>query len=783
MRNSTQIFNRKILIKPFLLTLMILSISLKSLIAQVTHTVISYSNPVVVNFTERAKYELAHPVLPVKRFIEQGEDRENFKIRPKPVIPNSKVSNFETQKSNNTPTVSSPSPILNYNGILDNSTVIPPDINGAVGPAFVMETTNQQFAIYNKSGVFQSNVTITTLFQPSGGRNYYDPHIIYDPNNQRFVISIDGTVANGDGGFFLAVSQTNNPTGNWYIYSIDALGNAVDLLDYDQVGFNKNWIVMTGNDFIHTGGNAAKIYVFNRANLYAGNAGTVTAFTDNTVDLLSPASTYDAAQTIEYLASDWNGNSGGKGYIRVSKITGAVGTPAYSTGSNVGVNQPWSQTEINARQLGNANLIESGDTRIHSCILRNGLLWITHTVFLPASAPTYSGVDWWQLDPTTLGVRQFDRIADAGGTNFYYYPSLDVNTTNDMLIGYSASSANAYVGAQYALHLSSDASSTIETPLQFVNGVAGYYKTYAGTRNRWGDYSGTFFNPSDNSFYTFQEWANNGNQWGTRIAQVPAVYISGPLYFCTSGIYTVTNLPTGATVNWTISPASGVATLTQSNNQATLTKFAVGSVTITANITYHPGVTGQLSLSVACGFAPVKDSSVATSSCSGTYQTWGEYAVPVSHATSWQWTKDYVPPGSDIFIYNPSSSSTFVDVSGGGTIKLTYTDVCGNVKIDGATIYSSCHSPGASSFNVTPNPAANAVTIQTAVQIPLNGNNKNLIYQIKITDGFGNNRKLLSYKSGITSATIPVADLKPGIYLVSIFNGNTWISKSLIIQR
>ena len=114
--------------------------------------------------------------------------------------------------------------------------------------------------------------------------------------------------------------------------------------------------------------------------------------------------------------------------------------------------------------------------------------------------------------------------------------------------------------------------------------------------------------------------------------------------------------------------------------------YQLGSVTLTATIISNCGNTSiTLNKNIAVGFAPVKDSSVATTSCNGTYQTWMEYAVPVANATQWHWTKTVTPP-NDIYIASPNSSSTAVDVSGGGTITLTYTDVCGNVKTDGATI-------------------------------------------------------------------------------------------------
>lgn len=56
--------------------------------------------------------------------------------------------------------------------------------------------------------------------------------------------------------------------------------------------------------------------------------------------------------------------------------------------------------------------------------------------------------------------------------------------------------------------------------------------------------------------------------------------IQGSSQFCTTATYEVPNLPAGAGVIWTISPTSGVASLTTSGNIATLTKIGNGRVNI-----------------------------------------------------------------------------------------------------------------------------------------------------------------------------------------------------------
>src|SRR6478736_6124258 len=110
------------------------------------------------------------------------------------------------------------------------------------------------------------------------------------------------------------------------------------------------------------------IYVMNRAALYSGTLGTVSVFTDANVFSLAPAQTMDASQTTEYLVEDWNGNSGGYGYVRIGKITGTPSAPVYSSGTTLGVNQPWSENSVGAPQTGGAQKLESGDTRIGNAV-------------------------------------------------------------------------------------------------------------------------------------------------------------------------------------------------------------------------------------------------------------------------------------------------------------------------------------------------------------------------------------------------------------------------------
>ena len=92
-----------------------------------------------------------------------------------------------------------------------------------------------------------------------------------------------------------------------------------------------------------------------------------------------------------------------------------------------------------------------------------------------------------------------------------------------------------------------------------------------------------------------------------------ATIISGPASFCSSAIYTLDNLPAGATINsWTASPTNAV-TFSGSGNSRTVTK--VGG--------FHGSITLTVTLGAACGDVDIIRTVqvIDMSSISGTYNS------------------------------------------------------------------------------------------------------------------------------------------------------------------
>jgi hypothetical protein len=113
-------------------------------------------------------------------------------------------------------------------------------------------------------------------------------------------------------------------------------------------------------------------------------------------------------------------------------------------------------------------------------------------------------------------VESQGRISDP--TRWFYYPSIAVNKDNVAAIGFSGSSPAEYVGGYYTIIQPS--SGAAEPVALLKAGEAPYYKIFDGEDNRWGDFSATVVDPTDDtSFWTLQEYAafpvSGISQWGT----------------------------------------------------------------------------------------------------------------------------------------------------------------------------------------------------------------------------------------------------------------------------
>ncbi len=648
-----------------------------------------------VNFTTLANYLLAHPEPVV---IHEQDDDDDGIIVPhvRPVSDSTLIRRRISSSPVHTsylPVTSlpvSPGPTDTFEAFLDNISSIPPDTHGGVDSNYCVTAVNPQVTIQSRTGGAVSSVSLNAFFSSVnsvGGT--FDPRVHYDPYSHRWIlVCVSG--ANNPGtdttSILIGVTQTSNPTGSWYLYRVRAYTAHTYWLDYPDVGFNGKWITVTGNLFQNSPGGGyagAKVFAFNKASLLAGTGASYTAFIPSTSDFtICPSINYDANNPNMWGVESWNGTVGGGGVMNLWKLTGAVGSESFTHIAYPASPNNW-DWECNlysgtsggdfAPQAGTSNKIQTNDDRVTQMIFMNGKLWFAHNVFLPYTGttnPTRCSVQWWQID--TAGTpSQVGLIDDNTGANFYFFPSVAVNTNNDALIGFSTSSSSRYPSAAYALRVHSDATDSIRPYDVFRHGLAKYYKTYSGSKNRWGDYSSTCLDPINMvDFWTIQEASSTPgsgyDRWDTWWAHVlkpcstPAG-ITGTLTVCVSATTTLADATSSGI--WT-STSTSVATIGSSSGVVTgvsggtsVITYSTGSgCNATATVTVNP----LASPGTISGSPTVCVGATTTLSASGTGGgTWSSTNTTVGTV---------------------STSGVVAGISGGTTtISYTVTNGCGAV--------------------------------------------------------------------------------------------------------
>ena len=484
----------------------------------------------VVNFSDLARREALHPnKLPVQKVEAPERDA------PPKVLPADAVIKLETNisKPNATGAVGPPRQLTaelanSFLAEADNGTVIPPDTQGTAGPNHLVVTLNSNIVVQDRSGNNLKTVSLDNFWAPTNNSRTTDPRVVYDPFNDRWIISTSGDYLLSTSGVLVGVSQTGDPTGNWNLYKVAVDSTGLHFCDFPTLGFNKTWVVVMCNVFANASNSnsfAGSIYVFDKFDLYNHGTGAHTVFDTGGDSNVTPAITYDNSVATEYLVEEYNGNQSGMGLLRLWGINGSAGSPTLSPSiAFPATTLTWAENGTNnfGPQLGNATGVDTGDARIGNVIYRNGTLWTTHPVFLPSTSPNRSAVQWWQID-TSGNVLQRGLIDNPDGSYFRSYPSIAVNQYNDAVIGYARYSPNEYVGGFYSFRAGTDPPSVLQGEAALKTGEAPYLRTGGSSGlNRWGDYSNTSVDPTDDtSFWTIQEYAASpSSTWGTWWGQV-----------------------------------------------------------------------------------------------------------------------------------------------------------------------------------------------------------------------------------------------------------------------
>lgn len=396
----------------------------------------------------------------------------------------------------------------------------PSDAQIAAGPNHIVVLANADARILNKvTGAVISQMTLAAFFQWSGF--VFDPRIMYDPYGGHWVaLALQNAnsgcaAASVDSKFRVLISNNSDPTQGWFYYEFDVDGANQTWMDFAKLGFNRDWICVSGN--VRCGSNPTGLYVLPRT--ASESAGSITYHYWNSIELGNPAFTYDMSLDRLYIVRTGNSNNGGTGYCDSWYIDA---TPNLNTGFSYGTS-PWqafaNSTNAYPKQSGGpafSAVNTFGHAIFNNAVYRNGLLWFTHAIFLPATGTTNRvSTQWWSVNPANGAISQVGRIDDGSGATSEYYMSIGVNNQSDAVVTYSWFNGSYHPSAAYNYRNAGDATNLLPQGTVYYNG------TTSDADGRGGDYSQCAVDPlDDQSFWV----VNQVPDWSTRFALIPGYF-------------------------------------------------------------------------------------------------------------------------------------------------------------------------------------------------------------------------------------------------------------------
>jgi hypothetical protein len=427
---------------------------------------------------------------------------------------------------------------FNDNGTLTGYLFIPPDPIGASGPFQVVNVGNVMIQWFTKIGLMQYHQSLNTFFAPLGpplGTWTFDPKVIYDQYNERFiVIALEQTDTyygdpTDDSYILVAVSKTFDPNMGWWYLAIPSklnIGGYGYWADYPGLAVGPNAIYVTSNlfRFAAGGGNygGSRLWIIHKNPFYSGGAPVWTIHdpyaSAGSATTTQPAHMFGTvpAGMGTFLTSYSGLTDGANEYVQVVQVLNPTGAVSFNQQYvNIGdIEGPSFPALPDAPQNGTTYTIEVNDRRALNAVWRSNELWVSTTI-LPNSGTdaNQTTAHWFNLNAVGAGsVTPTDQgdvgAEDLGNNTYTFFPSLVLDKCGNMAIGFAASNSTIYPGAYYTGRLSTDPAGTVQSTGALAVGQDWYYRAFGGTRNRWGDYSGISLDPGDEvTFWVFNEYA------------------------------------------------------------------------------------------------------------------------------------------------------------------------------------------------------------------------------------------------------------------------------------
>jgi hypothetical protein len=411
------------------------------------------------------------------------------------------------------------------NGALGVGQLTPPDMGFSANGTKEVELINLVGKIWTGTspGIAFS---LANFFSPSfPSDSLSDPWIKWDAGSGRFFAGIFDISLGGE---IMAVSQTSDPSGSWFLYRVrypSTVGGitAGGCPDQGKGGVDNNVVGLGFNEFSQSGvagcpGAAtfqgAALEVFNKSQMMAGS--TVNFMYTNPLSSyfsLVPADTLTASATTEYFSSLNSGT--GTALHRVTSVGVPPATVSLTALPDITV--PGYSNPPKASQPGTTAKIDTGDDRTQNVVALGTDMTVTATVGCKPSGDTTkrSCGRVYEVNNGSNTLTKSLTISSSG--TYFFYPAATFVGTTKVGVSIGRSSSTTF-GSLYTT--AGTWGGTLAAPVLVQAGTA------TNTTGRYGDYNAAAPQPGTTSqFWVAGEIGGTSGsafKWNTAAGPVTA---------------------------------------------------------------------------------------------------------------------------------------------------------------------------------------------------------------------------------------------------------------------
>lgn len=633
---------------------------------------------------------------------------------------------------------------------------------------------------------------------PNGAFGRGDPSTAFDANGNGYVATMNAAdlFAGDANGYLMQRTNDNGTTWQPQVAGTGVLNNFdKEMIAADDVPTSPfvnniycSWSILVQNP-------ANDLVQFNRSTNQGNNFGTPitlkTGWGQGTNVQTGPnGEVYVCWADYNNSTTDWTSKGlgfcrsidGGINFTAAQRVITYTGIRTYNSATLNDQNPEFNMTRVNdfpSMAVDKSNGVHRGRIYVSLPVRENG----NGRAIIQISFSDNQGTTW--STPSTVSIpngRQnwFPWIAidDTNGDIFVAYYSLDEATgfnTNT----YVASSNDG--GATFVNQRVSDMNHVNAPIAEFGNGYAG-------------DYIGI----TAHSGRAFASWMDNRTgQWQIYVSQLRDIDIVGDNIVCgTSNNYALTNLPAGATVQWSATPQGYVTINSPNSPQTTITKLLNGTITLTATISN--ACVGQITVTkenIVIGIPQFKGwynsptnpieplrpwirATMATNpTCFGTYITTTTEITPNATVV---WSDAGNSGGVTWYQIGNNLRFYFSDIDQWAFFSVAITNSCGttNLRYRFNSVGDNCSGGPLLRVIVSPNPSTSAVNVELVEGETVKTNKD--IKQLRVIDKTGNVMKVFEFGNGNKKVNIDISSLPADVYNISVYDGNLWYTTKLL---